>query len=176
MNHKQNLFFNRLLCRISTPVLSSRIRKMINEDIAEQTKQLGNTNEKDTVMRRGRYTVRERPYVCTACNKRFTQKAHLIIHKRVHTGEKPYACHICQKRFAQVRSENMYFYNLFSKTRKKTKPSTETFNCEQLNSNDSPPLYASNKQKIQPSCYSTMYISMMVLFPYLFLGICLQGF
>lgn len=43
----------------------------------------------------------ERPYVCQVCQKRFTQKAHLVIHKRTHTGEKPYACHICHKRFAQ---------------------------------------------------------------------------
>ncbi|GFR71854.1 zinc finger protein [Elysia marginata] len=42
-----------------------------------------------------------RPFPCHVCGKRFTQKAHLIIHKRTHTGEKPYACHICHKRFAQ---------------------------------------------------------------------------
>lgn len=47
------------------------------------------------------YASRDRPYVCHVCNKRFIQKAHLIIHKRIHTGEKPYACHICNKRFAQ---------------------------------------------------------------------------
>ncbi|XP_059155482.1 zinc finger protein Xfin-like [Physella acuta] len=46
-------------------------------------------------------TSRDRPFACQVCNKRFTQKAHLIIHKRTHTGEKPYACHICHKRFAQ---------------------------------------------------------------------------
>lgn len=49
----------------------------------------------------GHYSTRDRPYICHICNKRFIQKAHLIIHKRIHTGEKPYSCHICNKRFAQ---------------------------------------------------------------------------
>lgn len=49
-----------------------------------------------------------RPYVCQVCNKRFTQKAHLITHKRTHTGEKPYACHICHKRFAQSSHLNTH--------------------------------------------------------------------
>ncbi|KAK0060357.1 zinc finger E-box-binding homeobox 1 [Biomphalaria pfeifferi] len=45
--------------------------------------------------------LRNRPFACLICNKRFTQKAHLIIHKRIHTGEKPYSCHICHRKFAQ---------------------------------------------------------------------------
>ncbi|XP_021345199.1 DNA-binding protein Ikaros-like [Mizuhopecten yessoensis] len=49
-----------------------------------------------------------RPYACQVCNKRFTQKAHLITHKRTHTGEKPYACHICHKRFAQSSHLNTH--------------------------------------------------------------------
>ncbi|CAG5129359.1 unnamed protein product [Candidula unifasciata] len=59
----------------------------------ENTSTLGGGNEL--------YSERDRPYVCHVCNKRFIQKAHLIIHKRIHTGEKPYSCHICNKRFAQ---------------------------------------------------------------------------
>ncbi|XP_005097269.1 zinc finger protein 271 [Aplysia californica] len=63
--------------------------------------QVVNMNENSGASRRGRFSSRDRPFACHVCNKRFTQKAHLIIHKRIHTGEKPYACHICHKRFAQ---------------------------------------------------------------------------
>ena len=40
-----------------------------------------------------------RPYVCTVCNKRFTQKVNLNRHRERHTGEKLYSCTQCDKRF-----------------------------------------------------------------------------
>lgn len=64
----------------------------------------------------------EKPYVCTICNKGFTQLGNLEKHTRVHTGElliisflrfitnlkrnenpgdKPFTCPICNKNFSQ---------------------------------------------------------------------------
>ena len=48
----------------------------------------------------------QKPFECTVCHKRFTQKAHLVQHVRIHSGEKPFYCTVCNKRFT--------FYNHFT--------------------------------------------------------------
>ncbi|KAH9507400.1 hypothetical protein Btru_057997 [Bulinus truncatus] len=70
-----------------------------NKDKDETILPSAQTNSDDGNDKTCQYTTR--PFACHICNKRFTQKAHLIIHKRIHTGEKPYSCHICHRRFAQ---------------------------------------------------------------------------
>ena len=42
---------------------------------------------------------KSRPYLCTMCNKRFTLRGNLNVHKRIHTEEKPFVCTVCDKRF-----------------------------------------------------------------------------
>ncbi|XP_043237198.1 histone-lysine N-methyltransferase PRDM9-like isoform X4 [Amphibalanus amphitrite] len=42
-----------------------------------------------------------RPYVCSICTARFTNRTHLTRHMRTHTGERPYGCSICTARFTQ---------------------------------------------------------------------------
>ncbi|KAB7503731.1 Zinc finger protein 84 [Armadillidium nasatum] len=43
--------------------------------------------------------TKEKPFACTACDKRFANKENLLRHTLIHTGEKPYQCENCLLRF-----------------------------------------------------------------------------
>ncbi|XP_068623487.1 gastrula zinc finger protein XlCGF7.1-like isoform X2 [Battus philenor] len=48
----------------------------------------------------------ERRFVCTYCNKAFSQSNNLRAHLRIHTNERPYKCSECGKAFTQVTNLN----------------------------------------------------------------------
>uniref|UniRef100_A0A8C7DT02 C2H2-type domain-containing protein n=1 Tax=Oncorhynchus kisutch TaxID=8019 RepID=A0A8C7DT02_ONCKI len=39
--------------------------------------------------------------ICPQCEKRFSHQHHLKRHLKVHTGERPFACTHCGKRFSE---------------------------------------------------------------------------
>ncbi|XP_035242910.1 zinc finger protein 467-like [Anguilla rostrata] len=43
--------------------------------------------------------LKERPFPCTLCDKRFLSKSHFREHQRVHTGERPFPCGQCDRSF-----------------------------------------------------------------------------
>ena len=45
-----------------------------------------------------------RPYLCTVCDKWFTGKDSLNVHKQIHSGDKRFACTVCYKGFTQPGS------------------------------------------------------------------------
>ena len=48
---------------------------------------------------------------CNRCNKSFSNRTTLDIHKRIHTGEKPYKCCFCDRSFAQGGNLNKHMKN-----------------------------------------------------------------
>jgi len=58
--------------------------------------------------RKHSYDDKPRLYLCTICNRRFTTKYCLQVHKLRHTGEKKYSCNHCEKRFYDQYSLNSH--------------------------------------------------------------------
>ena len=44
----------------------------------------------------------EKPFACPDCDKEFSDRSSFVMHRRIHTGEKPFACPDCDKRFTQM--------------------------------------------------------------------------
>ncbi|XP_055326053.1 zinc finger protein 239-like, partial [Sitodiplosis mosellana] len=50
----------------------------------------------------------DKPYTCDVCSGSFTQKSVLNRHKKIHSGEKTFVCSVCSKSFAQKFTLNCH--------------------------------------------------------------------
>ena len=66
--------------------------------------------------------LKEKPFLCNKCPKTFTAKSGLTRHVYTHTGEKPYACNECDKRFNQKGSLNCHTLRIHPKEKSFTVP------------------------------------------------------
>ncbi|CAB3220627.1 unnamed protein product [Arctia plantaginis] len=74
----------------------------IGENSTEQP-HASSTNSEENHLRNHRA---ERRFVCTYCNKAFSQSNNLRAHLRIHTNERPFKCSECGKAFTQVTNLN----------------------------------------------------------------------
>ena len=50
------------------------------------------------------YILGEKPFSCPICNKSFSRKANMEMHKVYHTGERRYTCEICGQSFFAINA------------------------------------------------------------------------
>ena len=50
----------------------------------------------------------KKDFQCEVCEKKFSQKSHLVQHFRIHLGEKPYGCAKCEKWFTRSDTRDQH--------------------------------------------------------------------
>ncbi|XP_078031905.1 uncharacterized protein LOC144467334 [Epinephelus lanceolatus] len=77
----------------------------VSLDDLDETKEpqsgLNSPKTGDVPISDSRRSVREKPFSCSECGKRFGIKTSVNRHMRCHTGEKRFSCSVCQKSFSQ---------------------------------------------------------------------------
>ena len=67
------------------------------------------------------YKPQKQNTVCSVCQKKFTNRQHLLHHGVVHTGAKPYQCAVCGHRFTQPNNFARHVKNRHNYSNKQNK-------------------------------------------------------
>ncbi|XP_073541130.1 uncharacterized protein [Phyllobates terribilis] len=91
--YEENAIFLDVLSVLYSKSPSDTLQQVLSYDSSKSDMQ--NKSHRRGVHRKVR--ALEKTYLCTECEKCFSQKSHLVNHLRIHTGEKPYSCSQCEK-------------------------------------------------------------------------------
>lgn len=53
-------------------------------------------------------SLKNKPFPCPICGKRFGRFSHVQRHQSVHTGDKPFQCDVCQERFTRIENRERH--------------------------------------------------------------------
>ncbi|XP_048051053.1 zinc finger protein 883-like isoform X1 [Megalobrama amblycephala] len=105
-NHMEERDLTCMICDISFPTLEEKRCHTKEHNVKKEFRceQCGKVFFITLYNMKAHIRRHTKTFHCGGCNKYFSTKHHLVVHKRTHTGERPYKCPHCEKRFTYLVS------------------------------------------------------------------------